>query len=79
LFHLAEETRSYDATLVMEGILTLFFLLLLTTITTTRIVLASIHQPSSKNFQQFTHVILLALGRIVYQGPREHVIDYLER
>lgn len=36
--------------------------------TTKRAILCSIHQPSSDLFQNFTHVLIMQLGRIVYQG-----------
>ena len=36
-------------------------------------VLATIHQPSSEIFALFTDVIVLAEGRVAYQGPREEM------
>jgi len=38
-------------------------------------ILCSIHQPSSEVFNEFTTLILLGSGHVVYQGPLAHV-DY---
>jgi ABC-type multidrug transport system ATPase subunit len=39
-------------------------------------VLCTIHQPSSKIFREFDHLILLNKGRVMYQGPVHQVTDY---
>lgn len=69
-----EPTSSLDAVMANQIVSTLRSLA-----DTGRIVLASIHQPSSKTFQLFTHVILLASGRLVYSGRRSEVVDYFDR
>ncbi|KAG9146577.1 hypothetical protein Leryth_014601 [Lithospermum erythrorhizon] len=38
----------------------------------------SLLQPAPETFELFDDVILLSEGRIVYQGPREHVIEFFE-
>lgn len=35
-----------------------------------------IHQPRLEVFECFDSVILLAAGRCIYNGPREHMEDY---
>eukprot|EP00457_Paulinella_chromatophora_P001442 gb/GEZN01001444.1/.p1 GENE.gb/GEZN01001444.1/~~gb/GEZN01001444.1/.p1 ORF type:complete len:724 (-),score=147.90 gb/GEZN01001444.1/:876-2978(-) len=42
-----------------------------------RTVVATIHQPSSDIFHLFDRIILLAQGEIVYDGPREELVNYL--
>jgi len=43
-----------------------------------RLVIASIHQPSSQTFNTFTHVLLLAgNGRTAYYGPMASLLPYL--
>jgi ABC-type multidrug transport system ATPase subunit len=39
-------------------------------------VLFTIHQPSSRIFREFDHLILLNKGRVMYQGPVPAVADY---
>lgn len=41
-----------------------------------RTVVATIHQPSSDIFYTFDQIILLSMGRIVYCGPPDEVVDY---
>ena len=41
-------------------------------------VLISLLQPDPEIFNLFDDIILLSEGQIVYQGPREHVIDFFE-
>ncbi|KAL1829234.1 hypothetical protein ACET3Z_007646 [Daucus carota] len=41
-------------------------------------VLTSLLQPDPEIFNLFDDIILLSEGQIVYQGPREHVIDFFE-
>lgn len=43
------------------------------------IVICTIHQPSSKAFQAFTRVLLLALGRTVYYGPMDTLVAHFSR
>ncbi|KAJ3086462.1 ATP-binding cassette sub- G member 1, partial [Quaeritorhiza haematococci] len=46
---------------------------------TGRTVVATIHQPSSDVFHMFDDLIVLAEGRIIYQGPTSKIIDYFSR
>ncbi|MCO5565028.1 hypothetical protein L7F22_018698 [Adiantum nelumboides] len=41
-------------------------------------ILMSLLQPPPETFELFDDVLLLAEGQIVYQGPREHVLDFFE-
>ncbi|KAG6487497.1 pleiotropic drug resistance protein 2-like [Zingiber officinale] len=41
-------------------------------------VLISLLQPAPETFELFDDVILLSEGQIVYQGPREHVVEFFE-
>ncbi|KAH7427104.1 hypothetical protein KP509_10G030800 [Ceratopteris richardii] len=41
-------------------------------------ILMSLLQPPPETFELFDDVILLAEGQIVYQGPREHVLEFFE-
>lgn len=43
------------------------------------IVIASIHQPSTKTFNLFSHLILLSRGRTVYSGRREDIQSHFDR
>lgn len=43
-----------------------------------RTVLCTIHQPSLRTFQLFSHVILLAAGVIIYSGPRASAVEYFQ-
>lgn len=38
----------------------------------------SLLQPPPETFELFDDIILLSEGRIVYQGPREHVLEFFE-
>lgn len=42
-------------------------------------VLASLLQPTPEVFELFDDVMLLSEGQIVYQGPREYVLQFFER
>ncbi|XP_038716845.1 ABC transporter G family member 29-like [Tripterygium wilfordii] len=42
-------------------------------------VLISLLQPAPETFDLFDDVILLSEGQIVYQGPREHIVEFFER
>ncbi|KAF0920960.1 hypothetical protein E2562_037842 [Oryza meyeriana var. granulata] len=42
-------------------------------------VLVSLLQPAPEIFKLFDDVMLLSEGQIVYQGPREHVLEFFER
>ncbi|KAJ8755903.1 hypothetical protein K2173_024448 [Erythroxylum novogranatense] len=42
-------------------------------------VFMSLLQPAPETFHLFDDVYLLAEGQVVYEGPREHVIDFFER
>ncbi|KAL8113811.1 hypothetical protein AgCh_020921 [Apium graveolens] len=41
-------------------------------------VLMSLLQPDPETFNLFDDIILLSEGQIVYQGPREHVVEFFE-
>lgn len=40
--------------------------------------LISLLQPAPETFELFDDIILLSEGQIVYQGPREHVLEFFE-
>ncbi|XP_030464607.2 ABC transporter G family member 35-like isoform X2 [Syzygium oleosum] len=42
-------------------------------------ILMSLLQPAPETFDLFDDIILLSEGHIVYQGPREHVLEFFER
>lgn len=44
-----------------------------------RLVIGTIHQPSSDVFALFTHVMLMTQGRVIYMGPRTALAAYFER
>lgn len=39
-------------------------------------VVCCIHQPSQQILNQFTHILLMARGKVVYYGPREKVAEH---
>jgi ABC-type multidrug transport system ATPase subunit len=41
-------------------------------------VLVSLLQPASETFDLFYDLILISGGKIVYHGPRDHVLEYFE-
>ncbi|XP_019711082.2 ABC transporter G family member 42 [Elaeis guineensis] len=41
-------------------------------------ILMSLLQPAPETFELFDDIILLSEGQIVYQGPREYVLDFFE-
>lgn len=41
-------------------------------------VLMSLLQPAPETFELFDDIILLSEGQIVYQGPRDHVLNFFE-
>jgi ABC-type multidrug transport system ATPase subunit/ABC-type multidrug transport system permease subunit len=41
-------------------------------------ILMSLLQPAPETFELFDDIILLSEGQIVYQGPREHIVDFFE-
>ncbi|MBA0678047.1 hypothetical protein Goari_019413, partial [Gossypium aridum] len=41
-------------------------------------ILMSLLQPAPETFDLFDDIILLSQGQIVYQGPREHILDFFE-
>ncbi|KAL2493147.1 ABC transporter G family member 36 [Abeliophyllum distichum] len=41
-------------------------------------VLMSLLQPAPETYELFDDIILLSEGQIVYQGPREHVLEFFE-
>ncbi|XP_057977096.1 ABC transporter G family member 42-like isoform X2 [Malania oleifera] len=42
-------------------------------------IFVSLLQPDPETFDLFDDVVLLSEGQIVYQGPREHILDFFER
>jgi len=38
----------------------------------------SLLQPAPETFDLFDDIILISEGQIVYQGPREHIIEFFE-
>ncbi|KAI4379328.1 hypothetical protein MLD38_005643 [Melastoma candidum] len=42
-------------------------------------ILMSLLQPAPETFDLFDDIILLSEGIIVYQGPREHILEFFER
>ncbi len=43
-----------------------------------RLVIGTIHQPSSDVFSLFTHIMLMTQGRVVYMGPRKTLAQHFE-
>ncbi|KAE8664723.1 Pleiotropic drug resistance protein 12 [Hibiscus syriacus] len=41
-------------------------------------IFVSLLQPAPETFDLFDDIILLSEGQIVYQGPREHIVDFFE-
>lgn len=41
-------------------------------------VLMSLLQPEPETYELFDDIMLISEGQIVYQGPREHVIDFFK-
>ncbi|XP_057537827.1 ABC transporter G family member 42-like [Amaranthus tricolor] len=41
-------------------------------------ILMSLLQPAPETFELFDDIMLLSEGQIVYQGPREHVVEFFE-
>ena len=41
-------------------------------------VLISLLQPAPETFDLFDDLILMSEGKIVYHGPRDHVLEYFE-
>jgi ABC-type multidrug transport system ATPase subunit len=41
-------------------------------------ILMSLLQPAPETFNLFDDIILLSEGQIVYQGPRQHVLEFFE-
>ena len=41
-------------------------------------ILMSLLQPPPETFELFDDIILIAEGQIVYQGPREHALEFFE-
>lgn len=44
-----------------------------------RTIIATVHQPSSTVFSQFSHLLLLAEGRIAYFGPTDGALEHFDR
>ncbi|OQS04617.1 ATP-binding Cassette (ABC) Superfamily [Thraustotheca clavata] len=44
-----------------------------------RMVIMSIHQPSTKSFLKLDKVLLLAKGKVMYNGASKHAADYFHR
>lgn len=43
-----------------------------------RTAIISLLQPAPETYELFDDIILLSEGEIVYQGPREHVLEFFE-
>ena len=43
-----------------------------------RTIIFSIHQPRYTIYKLFEHLVLLAKGNIVYQGPSADALDYFQ-
>uniref|UniRef100_A0A1I8GBH9 ABC transporter domain-containing protein n=1 Tax=Macrostomum lignano TaxID=282301 RepID=A0A1I8GBH9_9PLAT len=71
---LDEPTSGLDSSLAM----TLIDLLRRWSIKENKIVIASIHQPSSQIFHVFDDLLLLTDGHISYSGKRSGMVDYFE-
>ena len=71
LLFLDEPTSGLDSVTAYELVVTLFHLSQNLGCT----IVASIHQPQSKIFALFTHLILLKNGHVLYQGRRSEVMD----
>lgn len=41
-------------------------------------IMMSLLQPAPETFELFDDVVLLSEGQVVYQGPREHVLEFFE-
>lgn len=41
-------------------------------------ILMSLLQPDPETFDLFDDIILLSEGQIIYQGPREHVLEFFQ-
>ena len=41
-------------------------------------ILMSLLQPAPETFNLFDDIILISEGQIVYQGPREHIVEFFE-
>lgn len=41
-------------------------------------ILMSLLQPAPETFNLFDDIILMSEGQIVYQGPREHIVEFFE-
>lgn len=44
-----------------------------------KVVMCSIHQPSSEVFEYFSHIILMYAGRIVFQGSTTEASTFFSR
>ena len=71
LLFLDEPTSGLDSVTAYELVSTLSTLMRNSGCT----IVASIHQPSSRIFELFTHLIVLKAGRIVYHGRQSEVVD----
>jgi ABC-type multidrug transport system ATPase subunit len=62
---------SYSALVVLQKLHTIAF--------SGKIVLASIHQPSSQLFHYFNNITLVAEGKLVFQGTKDEAKSFFER
>eukprot|EP00741_Cyanophora_paradoxa_P023327 tig00000254_g22534.t1 len=44
-----------------------------------RTVLCTIHQPESEVFNMFDRVLILSTGKMIYQGPTQELVSYMDR
>eukprot|EP00210_Caulerpa_lentillifera_P007371 g7045.t1 len=71
---LDEPTSGLDSTIAMKLISTLHSLAI-----GGRVVLTTIHQPSSRIFQQLKSVMLLSEGKVLYYGASHLVVDWFNQ
>lgn len=43
-----------------------------------KIIMATLHQPSSQMFHEMDRMLILSLGSTLYLGPANHIVDYME-
>jgi ABC-type multidrug transport system ATPase subunit len=69
-----EITNGLDSSTAFQVVTCLWQLVHITDAT----VLISLLQPAPQTFDLFDDLILISEGRIVYHGPRDHVLEYFE-
>ena len=75
---LDEPTSGLDS-ITAEDVIKALKQLIIDTNTNTRMVVCTIHQPSSEIFHMFDHLILLSKGRVIYEGrPSDSMLYFAE-